>query len=175
MNQSIVQPTPASERIRSTAVAAFAAQAGEFAPAHAGVCGGDDQEGLGGSGEGQDAGGDGVDLFAGGPGFLGLGLGASASAAVRADRVEGQELVVAGVAAYGFRSLLAFKAKFQPIHLPLLMACPDPAQLPAIANAIGRAFLRHMTPAQMLCLSRRFAGCCPRMPSADKDGQTRSG
>jgi lysylphosphatidylglycerol synthetase-like protein (DUF2156 family) len=59
---------------------------------------------------------------------------------------------------YGFRSLLAFKAKFQPEYQPLYMAYPDPAALPAIANAIGRAYLPHTTPAQMLRLSRRLIG-----------------
>ncbi|MEY9848079.1 phosphatidylglycerol lysyltransferase [Streptacidiphilus sp. BW17] len=57
---------------------------------------------------------------------------------------------------YGFRSLLAFKAKFQPEYLPLYMSYPDPAQLPAIGTAIGKAYLPHTTPAQMLRLSRQF-------------------
>ncbi|WP_051944516.1 bifunctional lysylphosphatidylglycerol flippase/synthetase MprF [Streptacidiphilus rugosus] len=57
---------------------------------------------------------------------------------------------------YGFRSLLAFKAKFQPEYLPLYMAYPDPAQLPAIGSAIGKAYLPHTTPSQMLRLSRQF-------------------
>ncbi|HEY5857631.1 MAG TPA: phosphatidylglycerol lysyltransferase domain-containing protein [Aldersonia sp.] len=42
---------------------------------------------------------------------------------------------------YGFRSLLAFKAKFQPRYDPMYMVYPDPAALPSIANAIGRAYL----------------------------------
>ncbi|RAG87561.1 hypothetical protein DN069_00795 [Streptacidiphilus pinicola] len=58
--------------------------------------------------------------------------------------------------AYGFRSLLAFKAKFQPTYLPLYLVYPDAAQLPAIANAIGKAYLPHTTPAQMVRLSRRL-------------------
>ena len=41
---------------------------------------------------------------------------------------------------YGFRSLLAFKAKFQPAYPPLYLAYADPAALPAIATAIGRAY-----------------------------------
>ncbi|MEZ0064743.1 phosphatidylglycerol lysyltransferase [Streptacidiphilus sp. MAP12-20] len=57
---------------------------------------------------------------------------------------------------YGFRSLLAFKAKFQPDYLPLYMAYPDPAQLPAIGTAIGKAYLPHTTPGQMVRLSRQF-------------------
>ncbi|MBM7414511.1 lysylphosphatidylglycerol synthetase-like protein (DUF2156 family) [Rhodococcus sp. PvP016] len=42
---------------------------------------------------------------------------------------------------YGFRSLLAFKSKFQPVYEPMYMTFPDPAALPSIGNAIGRAYL----------------------------------
>ncbi len=42
---------------------------------------------------------------------------------------------------YGFRSLLQFKRKFQPEFHPLLMAYPDPLQLPAIGLALSRAYL----------------------------------
>jgi len=42
---------------------------------------------------------------------------------------------------YGFGSLLAFKAKFQPEYHPLFMVYPDPAALPAIATAVARAYL----------------------------------
>ncbi|WP_354215949.1 DUF2156 domain-containing protein [Arthrobacter sp. UYCo732] len=42
---------------------------------------------------------------------------------------------------YGFRSLLAFKAKFRPRYEPLYMLYPDAAALPAIANAVTRAYL----------------------------------
>ncbi|MEY9894915.1 phosphatidylglycerol lysyltransferase [Catenulispora sp. MAP5-51] len=59
---------------------------------------------------------------------------------------------------YGFRSLLAFKAKFQPQYRPLYIAYPDPVALPAITNAIGRAYLPRTTPGQMLRLSRRLLG-----------------
>ena len=59
---------------------------------------------------------------------------------------------------YGFRSLLAFKAKFQPQYHPLYMSYPDPAALPAIGTAIGRAYLPHTTPAQMVRLSRKLMG-----------------
>lgn len=44
--------------------------------------------------------------------------------------------------AYGFRSLFAFKRKFQPELRPLLMAYPDPAALPAVGLALARAYLR---------------------------------
>ena len=59
---------------------------------------------------------------------------------------------------YGFRSLLAFKAKFQPEYRPMYMLYPDPATLPAIGNAIGRAYLPHTTPAQLVRLSRKLVG-----------------
>lgn len=57
---------------------------------------------------------------------------------------------------YGFRSLLAFKAKFQPSYVPLYMAYPDPAALPAIGNAVARAYLPHMSLTQGLALVRRI-------------------
>lgn len=42
---------------------------------------------------------------------------------------------------YGFRSLLAFKRKFDPRYVPLYMVYPDSAALPGIGNALGRAYL----------------------------------
>ncbi|MFC4949572.1 bifunctional lysylphosphatidylglycerol flippase/synthetase MprF [Pseudonocardia sp. GCM10023141] len=56
---------------------------------------------------------------------------------------------------YGFRSLLAFKAKFQPVYAPLYLAYPDLAALPAIGFAIGRAYLPDLTPRQSARLLRR--------------------
>lgn len=55
---------------------------------------------------------------------------------------------------YGFRSLLAFKAKFQPEYRPLHMAYPDAAALPSIANAITRAYLPDLDAASTLRLLR---------------------
>ncbi|MEE2034561.1 bifunctional lysylphosphatidylglycerol flippase/synthetase MprF [Rhodococcus chondri] len=46
---------------------------------------------------------------------------------------------------YGFRSLLAFKAKFQPRYRPVYMIFPDAAALPAIGVAVGRAYLPHLS------------------------------
>jgi lysylphosphatidylglycerol synthetase-like protein (DUF2156 family) len=57
---------------------------------------------------------------------------------------------------YGFQSLLAFKAKFQPTYQPLWMAYPDPAALPGIANAITKAYLPHLTARQGTRLLRRL-------------------
>jgi lysylphosphatidylglycerol synthetase-like protein (DUF2156 family) len=42
---------------------------------------------------------------------------------------------------YGFRSLLAFKAKFQPSYQPAYLVYPDALALPAIGLAITRAYL----------------------------------
>ena len=53
---------------------------------------------------------------------------------------------------YGFRSLLRFKAKFQPVYEPLYLIYPDPAALGPIAIAIGRAYLPHLTSRQALRL-----------------------
>jgi lysylphosphatidylglycerol synthetase-like protein (DUF2156 family) len=54
--------------------------------------------------------------------------------------------------AYGFQSLLHFKAKFQPAYQPLYLTYPDPAALGSIATAIGRAYLPHLTFRQALRL-----------------------
>ncbi|MBD8042349.1 DUF2156 domain-containing protein [Arthrobacter sp. Sa2BUA2] len=59
---------------------------------------------------------------------------------------------------YGFRSLLAFKAKFQPRYIPLYMAYPDAASLPAIGNALSRAYLPHVSVGQGLSIARRIVG-----------------
>ncbi|MCE3551376.1 DUF2156 domain-containing protein [Pseudonocardia sp. RS11V-5] len=59
---------------------------------------------------------------------------------------------------YGFRSLLAFKAKFQPEYRPLHLAYPDAAALPAIGNAIGRAYLPDLRPTQAAALARALLG-----------------
>lgn len=56
---------------------------------------------------------------------------------------------------YGFRSLFAFKAKFQPAYRPMYMAYPDAAALPRIANAVSRAYLPHVTPRQGFRLAAR--------------------
>ncbi|WP_441245886.1 phosphatidylglycerol lysyltransferase domain-containing protein [Kitasatospora sp. McL0602] len=58
---------------------------------------------------------------------------------------------------YGFRSLLAFKAKFQPEYRPMYMVYPDPAALGSITRAIGKAYLPHLTPSQGVRLMRRLS------------------
>jgi lysylphosphatidylglycerol synthetase-like protein (DUF2156 family) len=57
---------------------------------------------------------------------------------------------------YGFRSLLAFKAKFQPTYHPLAMAYPDSAALPMIGLAIGKAYLPDLTTGQIRRLISRL-------------------
>lgn len=42
---------------------------------------------------------------------------------------------------YGFRSLLRFKAKFQPSYRPMHLVYPDAASLPAIGTAVARAYV----------------------------------
>ncbi len=55
---------------------------------------------------------------------------------------------------YGFRSLLAFKRKFQPEYHPLIMAFPDPVALPAIGVALVRAYLPGISMRQAASLAR---------------------
>jgi lysylphosphatidylglycerol synthetase-like protein (DUF2156 family) len=43
--------------------------------------------------------------------------------------------------AYGFRSLAAFKDKFEPEHEPLFMAVKEPHSLPLVGSALVRAYL----------------------------------
>ncbi|WP_158864078.1 bifunctional lysylphosphatidylglycerol flippase/synthetase MprF [Leifsonia sp. AG29] len=55
---------------------------------------------------------------------------------------------------YGFRSLLAYKQKFQPELHPLIMAYPDPVALPAIGLALVRAYLPELSVRQAASLVR---------------------
>jgi lysylphosphatidylglycerol synthetase-like protein (DUF2156 family) len=50
---------------------------------------------------------------------------------------------------YGFRSLDAFKAKFQPRHVPLYMVFRDEAALPRISLALTEAYLPDASPADL--------------------------
>ncbi|MDV8009439.1 DUF2156 domain-containing protein [Rhodococcus sp. IEGM 1318] len=53
---------------------------------------------------------------------------------------------------YGFRSLLAFKAKFQPEYQPMYMTFADPTTLPSIGIALTRAYLPGLTALQTIRL-----------------------
>ncbi len=57
---------------------------------------------------------------------------------------------------YGFRSLLAFKSKFQPEYVSLYLTYPDPAALPTIGNAIARAYLPTISLTQGVALLRKL-------------------
>lgn len=59
---------------------------------------------------------------------------------------------------YGFRSLLAFKSKFQPRYVPMYMVFADPAALPSIGNAVGRAYLPEVSLGQGVKLVRTVLG-----------------
>ena len=56
---------------------------------------------------------------------------------------------------YGFRSLQAFKSKFQPSHAPLYLVFPDEAALPRIGLALSRAYLPEAGVRDLLSLTRR--------------------
>jgi phosphatidylglycerol lysyltransferase len=60
--------------------------------------------------------------------------------------------------AYGFSSLMFFKAKFNPRYETLYMAYPDPVALPAIAVAVGRAYLPNVSARKTLSMLRNLAG-----------------
>ena len=73
--------------------------------------------------------------------------------------------------AYGFQSLLHFKAKFQPVYQPLYLTYPDPAALGSIATAICRAYLPHLTSRQALCLLAKLRPHTNRGPdNSAKEG-----
>ncbi len=56
--------------------------------------------------------------------------------------------------AYGFRSLLAFKAKFHPEFQPVYLVYQGPAELLTISLAIGHAYLPHLSTRQATQLMR---------------------
>ena len=73
--------------------------------------------------------------------------------------------------AYGFQSLLQFKAKFQPAYQPLYLTYPDPAALGSIATAIGRAYLPHLTLRQALrLLTKLYWPHARRGPVQQREG-----
>jgi lysylphosphatidylglycerol synthetase-like protein (DUF2156 family) len=55
---------------------------------------------------------------------------------------------------YGFRSLLAFKAKFRPRYRPLWLVYPAASDLPRIARAVSMAYLPEVSPSQAMRLVR---------------------
>jgi hypothetical protein len=90
-------------------------------------------------------------------GATGSGAGAVATAGADANGALDRMLDWLGAALepiYGFRSLLAFKAKFKPDYVPMYLLYPDAAALPAIVNAITRAYLPSINLGQGLTLVR---------------------
>jgi phosphatidylglycerol lysyltransferase len=57
---------------------------------------------------------------------------------------------------YGFRSLLAFKEKFQPRYLPLFLLYPDAAALPRIGSAVALSYLPNVSARQTLGLLHKI-------------------
>ncbi len=57
---------------------------------------------------------------------------------------------------YGFKSLAAFKSRFQPEHRTLYMYYQDPLALPSIGIAVGSAYLPGLSPAQCAGLLRQM-------------------
>jgi phosphatidylglycerol lysyltransferase len=57
---------------------------------------------------------------------------------------------------YGFQSLHAFKARFNPTYQPLYLTYPDPVALPKIGRAITRAYLPDLTLRQTAQLTHRL-------------------
>ncbi|MFJ5955691.1 phosphatidylglycerol lysyltransferase domain-containing protein [Paenarthrobacter sp. NPDC092416] len=57
---------------------------------------------------------------------------------------------------YGFKSLAAFKSRFQPEHRTLFMYYHDPLALPAIGIAVGSAYLPGLSPGQSAGLLRQM-------------------
>lgn len=56
--------------------------------------------------------------------------------------------------AYGFTSLFRFKSKFNPQYATIYMAYADPANLPNIGLAIGKAYLPEVSTREYLALAR---------------------
>jgi lysylphosphatidylglycerol synthetase-like protein (DUF2156 family) len=59
---------------------------------------------------------------------------------------------------YGFSSLMFFKAKFNPRYQTLYMAYADPVALPAIAIALGRAYLPDVSASKVISMLRHLTG-----------------
>ncbi|UXM93136.1 bifunctional lysylphosphatidylglycerol flippase/synthetase MprF [Paenarthrobacter sp. JL.01a] len=57
---------------------------------------------------------------------------------------------------YGFKSLAAFKSRFQPQHRTLYMYYQDPLALPSIGLAVGSAYLPGLSPTQSAGLLRQM-------------------
>jgi lysylphosphatidylglycerol synthetase-like protein (DUF2156 family) len=91
--------------------------------------------------------------------FVSLSAAPLATQAGPADELSQTERLLSTLSrtlepAYGFRSLLAFKLKFQPDLEPLVMAYPDPLQLPLIGTALARAYMPSLSPRRIPSILR---------------------
>ena len=68
---------------------------------------------------------------------------------------------------YGFRSLLRFKAKFQPELRPMYLIYADAAALPAIGRAVARAYVPDASLGMLLRLFNRLMLGSARGSTAD--------
>ncbi|MFD1213256.1 bifunctional lysylphosphatidylglycerol flippase/synthetase MprF [Arthrobacter sp. GCM10027362] len=75
---------------------------------------------------------------------------------------------------YGFRSLMAFKEKFQPGYQPLFLLYPDPAALPRIGNAVARAYLPDVSVRQSVVLLHKVLDKPRRRPGLPSRGDVPS-
>ena len=87
------------------------------------------------------------------------------AAAAPADSAEGDalgrflNLLGSGLEpVYGFRSLAAFKARFQPRHRTLYMMYQDPLWLPRIGRAVTEAYMPNISFRQTAKLVREIVG-----------------
>jgi phosphatidylglycerol lysyltransferase len=62
---------------------------------------------------------------------------------------------------YGFRSLLAFKAKFQPTFAPIFLVFPDETALAEIGVAIARAYMPDATVGDWVRMAGELVGPAP--------------
>jgi phosphatidylglycerol lysyltransferase len=71
---------------------------------------------------------------------------------------------------YGFKSLFAFKQKFQPVHHPMYLVFPDSSALAEIGLAVARAYVPSATLGDWVRMGWEMVG-----PSAEADEGTPSG
>lgn len=65
---------------------------------------------------------------------------------------------------YGFRSLLRFKAKFDPQYQPMYLIYADAASLPAIGRAVARAYIPDASLGMLLRVANKVAFTRPHAP-----------
>jgi lysylphosphatidylglycerol synthetase-like protein (DUF2156 family) len=93
------------------------------------------------------------------------GQAGSSAGAVASESAEGEalgkflNLLGSGLEpVYGFRSLAAFKARFQPRHRTLYMMYQDPLWLPRIGRAVTEAYMPNISFRQTAKLVREIVG-----------------